>query len=153
MRFDFSDEVQGKWFDFFESKENEDGTTTFLDPKEGDGKVCFRRPPPDVLEGIYSQTRKNVEKIVRDPVSKAMVRIKDYDQTSEQKAREMELFWDYSIQDWEGINDAAGNPAQCTTENKNKVMTRSIRFIRFAGQCMKLLSEVESITAEDSGKN
>ena len=154
MRFDVSGEVPGEWFKFFRSEIKEDGGTNYLEPEADAGRVCLRIASPEVIESIQSQTRKKNAEFVRNPNTRAMEIIQQEVQTPEQKRKEMEMFWDHAIKDWdENIQDKNGTPIPCTAGNKLELLDKSARFTRFAVRCLEIINEVEAGKAEDEIKN
>jgi len=155
MRFDLSDDAnKGKWFDYFDSEVKEDGSKVYLDPVPGMGRVCFRKPDRAAMEKIRAETKTIRERIVHNKDRRAMEIIQQEVQTPEQKRKEMEMFWDHAIKEWdENIQDKNGTPIPCTTENKLELLDKSPRFTRFAVRCLEIINEVEAGQAEDEIKN
>ncbi len=139
MQFEL-DTGKGESFQFFRSEQDDDGNVKYFDPDPAEPcRVVLRLADPDVLEGIYKQTRTKVVERVLNPKSKAMERLKDFDQTDEQVKLERQLIWDHAIVSWEGVLDAKGVVVECTTENKMKMMNIPL-FARFISRCLSLIS-------------
>lgn len=63
------------------------------------------------------------------------------------------LLWDHAIVEWEGLEDEEGNPIECTTENKVKLMQENIGFALFVGQCMERVIEDQAKLLKDAEGN
>ena len=63
------------------------------------------------------------------------------------------LLWDYTIVGWERLEDDAGNPIECTTENKMKLMLESVPFAAFVGSCINKLNAEYEMLREEAEKN
>jgi predicted transcriptional regulator len=64
-----------------------------------------------------------------------------------------ELFWDHVLVGWENLCDAKGNAIPCTTEAKILLLSKSVKFAAFVGECLKTLNESEAQEAEANAKN
>ena len=153
MRFDLSGETQGVWFKFFNSEMGENGELTYLDPKEGAGEVCIRAMDSDLARELEARTSKTVEKFVLNPKTRAMERVQYKEQTPDQKREENDGTWDYVIQDWRGILDMNGDEIPCTSENKKRIMKKSLQFLWFVARCIQLVTRSNVDTAEGAEKN
>lgn len=109
----------GIWFKFDES-----------DPKSGE----------IALRPLNSERRKEIRK-------KAIKKRVEYKHGQRFPVEEpdddlfSELVWDYSIVDWSGLVDDAGNEIPCTLENKVFLMRKHIGFARFVSAKLEELSD------------
>jgi hypothetical protein len=131
--FDFEKESQtGVWFDL-----------------AGGGRVKLRTPGFSEWRKIRAATVHRepfVHMIDGKPV------VLNREQIDEDSLLEMQ--WDESIIEWEGIFDGNGNEIPCTKEMKTALMTmRSPIFRDFYAEKMKTLMDAEEAAVEASEKN
>lgn len=151
MIFDLDKINDGEWFPFFESRINEKGEVEYDEPKEGAGRVCIR----DFSTIIEQQVgkRKKKSEFVLNPVTRSMERVTYFeDYPEEQKQRDNDDVWDYTITAWEGFYDKNGDVIECTRENKIKLMKLPV-FDRFVGRCLQMLSNSRVLIKEEAEKN
>jgi hypothetical protein len=123
---------------------------------EGGGKVQLRTVPPNEFRKIQKATvRQKVDfKKVEGTPSRLPYEVIDTDLQNE-------MFWDYAIVSWnefsfkhpETKEQILCTPATCTKENKMLLITQSSKFLKFANDSMKELSEDENKGAEVEEKN
>jgi hypothetical protein len=115
MKFDFKNLNPGVWFEY------EDKSFSV------EVRICAGQD----LERIFKATQKTRVEYKRD--SRFEYLDIDHDKRDE-------MMWDFIIIDWKGIEDGAGKPLPCTTENKVALMKGSVLFTNFIGECVELLS-------------
>ena len=127
MKVDLENLNPGAWFDL-----------------PGGGRVCVRKAPPAVTKSIEKKTTK------RKVEYKRGARYEVFN-TDEDMADRM--LWDYLIVDWEGINTPAGDPIECTTENKVALMGGSVDFGNAVAEALETLGQEEREREEAQEKN
>lgn len=131
MKFDLENLNPGVFFPFDEFE------------NAGDG-VEIRLASAEIMEIINKKcTKKRVE----------FRRGQRYEVIEEDEKKRSNMLWDYVILNWKGLEDQEGNPIECTTENKIKLMRGSVKFSGFIGDCIEKLSESSSNLKEESEKN
>jgi hypothetical protein len=123
---------------------------------EGGGKVQFRTVPPAEFRKIQKATVHH--KVDFKKVEGTPARL-EYVKTDEDLQNEM--FWDYAIVSWDEFAfkhpetkaQILCTPETCTKENKMLLITMSSKFVKFANDSMKELSEDESKEAVAETKN
>ena len=119
--FSIKDPNPGIWFKF-----NED------DPESGEIKIRV----------LNSAQRNKVQKTcVKNKTEYKHGQRFEYTETKDDKFSEM--LWDYSIVEWNSLEDDEGSTIECTTENKVFLMQNNVGFAQFVSQCMEMLSEDE----------
>lgn len=152
MEFDL-DRSAGERFQFFRSVQDDDGEIVYSLPKEDEPCwVTLRLADPDFLAGVHAKTRTPVTVNALHTKSRAMVRIKDFDQTPEQEKLESELIWDHAIMGWEGVLDKDGKVVECNSKNKTRMMRVPI-FARFVGKCMTMITGAAEEVVKEQRKN
>jgi len=130
MKFDLDNLNPGVFFPFEDDDEN--------------GGVEIRVANAGSMEIINKETtKKKVEWRKNQRV--------EYDIVDEDKRSSM--LWDYVIVGWKNINDSDGDPIECTTENKIKLMKESPQFSMFVGSCIETLSDEAETRSEELEKN
>ena len=123
---------------------------------DGGGRVQFRIVPPAVFREIQKKTVKIKE--IFKKVEGTPAHFKDENVNVD---LQNELFWDAAIVSWDDFSFRHPetkkvincNPETCTKENKLLLVTRSSKFITFANESLKALTEDESKEAEAEAKN
>lgn len=111
----------------------------------GDGtRLTIRLCNGAALDEIYSATTNKRE------VWKRGVRSVDVEVD---EARRSELIWDYSIMDWDGIEDEHGKAIPCNAENKATLMRESLVFARLVNGLLDRLIEQTDAAAQALEKN
>lgn len=152
MKFEL-DQDKGETFQYFKSEILEDGETKFYDPEPDEPcRVTLKLADPDFIEGVHAETRKTIIDRALNPKTHSMERIKDFEQTLEQKRKERELIWGNAILGWEGVLDVNGKVVECNQENKMRMMNIPV-FARFIGRCLQLISGEASEKAGIQRKN
>jgi len=142
---------RGDWFTFCESRINEKGEVIFDDPKPDAGRVCIRSIAP-ILEEIQAGKKRKYEFILNSS-TRSMERVGYFEEdTPETRKKEWGDVWDYAITDIENFFDQAGNPIECTRENKIKLMKVPV-FDRFVARCLQVIAGAGVKIAEASEKN
>ncbi len=120
-KFSLTDPNPGVWFKFDDS-----------DP--GSGEIRIR-----VLNALK-----------REEIQKACVKTRDiykqgqrYVTSDTNDALFSEMLWDYSIVEWNGLEDDAGIPLPCDTETKVKLMRENVGFSLFVSRCLEKLNDEE----------
>jgi len=124
----FKIENEGTWFSFEE--DNPDS-----------GKICLRIIPADEYDRILELTIKHPSKIKRGEVKT------EIDDDLARKLR-----WDYQIVDWSDTF-IEGEPAECSIDNKEKLMKRNAWFRFFVNEHLNILSEASIEITEARLKN
>jgi hypothetical protein len=115
---------------------------------DGGGRVQLRSIDVDDWKAIRKQTvRKKVDFKKVDGTPGRF----EYEEVNEDLQNE--LFWDKVIVSWENFLDGKGVSIPCTKENKILLMSRSAKFAKFVGECLKQIAEDEGIQAEQAEKN
>lgn len=115
---------------------------------DGGGRVQLRIMPSDVLRNIRKQTtRKKVDYKNVDGI------VGRFEYTEFNEDLDNLLFWDYVIVAWENLLDANNQPIPCTPENKVLLMSRSVKFGEYIGECLKKLNEDAKLRTETLQKN
>ena len=116
MKFDLDDLNPGVFFQF----------------KDGDeGGITIRLANAEILDIINKKcTKKRYE----------FRRGQRHEIIDEDSALRSKMLWDYVIVDWKGVHDGLGGDIECTTENKEILMKKSIIFSTFVGNCVEELS-------------
>lgn len=139
MKFELSLD-KGEWFPFFKSQLLEDGDIKYSDPEPDEPcRIKLRLADSEFIEAMQKETRKEVVERVLNPKTRQMERLKDFDQTPEQRRQEREMIWDYAIMDWEGVLDVNGTVVECNLTNKMRMMNVPI-FARCVSRCLQLIS-------------
>jgi len=112
---------------------------------EGGGKIWLRVCAGDDLRDIRKQTVSKKKEYKRMDGTIQRITWEDTDETLQSK-----LIWDFCIVNWENLfSDAKKTiPIPCTTENKLKLMGRSLVFSNFVGESLKTLRGV--VEAEEA---
>lgn len=111
---------------------------------DGGGQICVRICAGEDLRAIR---RKTVKKRVEYKNGGRFI-VEDTNEDLEN-----ELLWDFCIVDWKNLFDAKGNEIPCTTENKVRLMGKSIQFSKFIRDCIDKLTEFDREVAEAESKN
>lgn len=152
--FDLDGGSKGAWFPFVGSKitdqldEKGNPVIEYFEPEKDAGRVQVSLLDAEILDEIYSKTRKPRIDFVKNPDSRKMERVDSFTQTAKQKREEFDLTWDAAIKDWKGILDKSGKEIPCTYENKLKMMKIPV-FARFITKCLDDLNKEK----ENSEKN
>lgn len=136
MIFDLEEKKSGAWFEL---------------PEGRAGKVKVRRCTGEDLQSIINQTSKKSVEYKRIEGKAERFAVVDEDLNKRQ-----EMFWDFAIEEWEGILDKNSNPIPCDYEHKNLMIRRVVKpfnFAEFIGQCLKKLEEDEAAEAAALEKN
>lgn len=115
---EFSLQNKGTWFFFDEEDETKGG-------------VCLRIITPAEVEKIERICTKK-----RDVIKKGV----HYEKVDTDEKQYSRLLWDYCIIDWKEVN-VDGNPLECTTENKTKLITGDPGFSTFIIKKMEKLQD------------
>lgn len=111
---------------------NNPGTWFLFDEARPElGRVCVRLCNGGALEEIDAKTV-TMEAEYRKGQRYQYPKVDD--------KRRSELVWDYSIVDWEGVEDEQGTPIPCTKDNKALLMRNSMEFAVFVGDCLEKLN-------------
>jgi hypothetical protein len=142
MNFDFDKQETGDWFTYFRSYVDKDtGDVVYLEPEPDAAEFCIRLMTPFFTERM--KQRKKEHKMVLNPSTRQMERVSYFvDQTPEEVEQENLDAWDYAITDWRNVNDAKGQPVECTPENKIK-MSKVPEFIRFVNRVFQILAGLD----------
>ena len=130
-KFSLKDPNPGVWFVFDEN-----------DPKSG--RICIRvmnSAKGLEIDKATSKKRTEYRQGQRFEVS-------DIDDK-----KRSQLFWDYVIVDWERLEDDDGNPIECTSENKYKLMLENVGFASYVGACIAKMNENYEAQRESVEKN
>jgi hypothetical protein len=115
---------------------------------EGGGRVQLRTLNADGWKAIRKQT---VNKKVEFKRVGGKAERFEFEEVNDDLQNE--LFWDHIIMTWENFIDGQGKEIPCTKENKLLLMTRSAKFSKFVADSLKMLSDSEAATAEQTEKN
>jgi len=149
--FDLNKLGGGEWFPWQDSKIGEDGEIEWGEPSL-DERICFKQITADRFREIRDKYKgKKVNVPVKNPQTRQMEIVVQYEQTLEQEREERRAFWDETIVDWE-IKTPIGEAIPCTTDNKYKLITEEPRFIRFANKCLSVLTQVTEAEAKAAEK-
>jgi hypothetical protein len=154
MSFDIDKIGSGEWFPFMDSKISENGEVEWLpvDPECGE-KVCFRQLGPDRYREIHDKYKGKKTNIpVKDPDTREMKVVGQYEQTPAQEKGERMECWDEQIVDW-NITTPDGKAIPCTAENKYKLIVGEPRFLRYANKCIHMMSGVKADEEKEKIKN
>ncbi len=106
---------------------------SLTDPNPG---VWFKFDEDDATSGEIRIRVLNALK--REEIQKACVKTKDiykngqrYVTSDTNDALFSEMLWDYSIVEWNGLEDDVGNALVCNTETKVKLMRENVGFSLF----------------------
>ena len=115
---------------------------------EGGGRVQIRTMTAGAMKAIRKvAVKKHVEyKRIEGKAERFEVEDVNEDLHSE-------LFWDHVLVGWENLCDAKGNAIPCTTGAKILLVSKSVKFAAFVGECLKTLNESEAQEAEANAKN
>jgi hypothetical protein len=144
---------QGDWFQFFDSRPDQQTGEIIYDPPSEDSKeeFCIRVMGPFWEEHIAA--RKKGSKIVPHPQTRQMVRVAySEDLTPEQEKKERDDAWDYAIVGWKNLKGPDGKDIPCTRDNKLK-MIKIPKFMRFVQRCFQILDGEVADTREAAAKN
>lgn len=120
------------------------GTWFHFDPaNETLGGVCLKTITPEELRRIEQMTVRHRKKIKRGIA---------YDDPEVNEKLADELRWDFCIVGWKEIS-IGGQPAECTKENKLKLMNGSEDFRKFIGSSLETLNETNRTLEEARAKN
>ena len=64
-----------------------------------------------------------------------------------------EMLWDYSIMEWNRLEDDDGKPIVCDTDMKVFLMQNNIGFAQFVSRCLELITEEEESRVATIEKN
>ena len=139
-----SEESKGVVFDLDELNPG-----TAFDMKGG-GKVWLRVCAGDDLRDIRKKTVK--KKVEYRKVDGIMQRISFEDVDDDLQSQ---MVWDFCIVKWENFfaDEAKSVPIPCNTENKLKLMGRSLVFSKFVGECLQTLRGTLELENEIVEKN
>jgi hypothetical protein len=123
---------------------------------DGGGKVQFRTITQSEWRSIQKQTVKR--KVDYKKVDGTPGRF-EYDEINSELQNE--LFWDASIVSWDGFSFKhpetkaviTCTPESCTRENKLLLVLNSKKFLSFANEAIKELSDDETAQAKAAEKN
>ena len=118
----------------------------FDDDKPKDGSVLLRVCAGNDLDNIAKRCSKK-----QPPEYKRGNRFVIPDKVNEKKYNEM--LWDFILVDWKNIVDEKGKAIECKLENKVKLMTHSVVFAAFIGDCLEKLNEDVAGYQEELEKN
>ena len=146
------DETQGDWFEFFESRIDQNtGDIIYDDPIPGGGQVCIRDSREFWQERLAK--RKKSHTFVLNKATRAMERVEYYEEmTAEDDQREREDSFDYVIVDFKNFYDRNKKVIECTRENKLKLVTIPM-FDRFIARCIVMQQEAKGKHTEALEKN
>jgi hypothetical protein len=115
---------------------------------DGGGRIQLKTISADAFKSIQKQTTKH--KVDFKKVEGTPARL-EYDEVNTELQNE--LFWDTVIVAWEDFFDRDEKPIVCNKENKILLMTKSAKFVKFVTDSLKVLSEDETLQAEQTEKN
>jgi hypothetical protein len=158
MSFDLEKIGVGEWFPYQDSVIDDKGEIEWRPVEyDEDGKpiesVCFRQVDPDehrVIRDKYKGKKINIP--VKDPDTRQMGIVPQYEQTPEQEKAERMEFWDKTIVDWD-LKDPKGQPIPCTAENKYKLFKGHMPFLRFCNRSLQILSNAKVEGEKAAEKN
>ena len=130
-KFSVKDPNPGVWFKFDEN-----------DPDSGEIRIRV----------INSSKRQEIQKAC----NKKRVEYKHGQRFEVQDTNEnlfSEMLWDYSIMEWNALEDDDGKPIVCDTEMKVFLMQNNIGFAQFVGRCLEILNEEEESRVATIEKN
>lgn len=136
MRLEGKDLNPGVWFDIPNDPES--------------ARVRLRVLDMDANKQIRSQTvAKGV--VYKQLGRRQQVHRIEFDEIKDEDKRG-ELLWDFCIVDWENIfwDDKL---LPCNTENKLKLMNKSVEFATFIANCIEKLAEYEENQVKEAEKN
>jgi hypothetical protein len=147
---DSSDE--GTWFQYQESRFDQEKGKFVFDPPNSDAKVQVRRA--DKLQVEQIAKRKRVREIVLNPKTRRMESVSYIaDATVEEEQKEIDDLFDYAITGLEGFkNKRTGEVIECNRKNKIALM-KVPAFDRFLGRCFRILGGIEEEEKEEEEKN
>lgn len=155
IEFNFIDSHEGIWFSYRKSKVElgNDGTerTVWEEPVE-DAKFLIRSIEPFIEEKLKKEDLNRKTEFVPNKITKEMQRVSYVpEKTFEERLKETEEMYIWSILDWEGIG-TKGELLQVSIENKRQ-LSRNSEFCRFFDRCQRELKEEASSYKEESEKN
>lgn len=115
---------------------------------EGGGVVYLRVCAGDDLRDIRKKTVKKQKEYKKIDGNLQRLTFEEVDDDLQSQ-----MIWDFCIVKWENFFDAAGNPIPCTTENKLKLMGRSLTFSKFVGECLTTIRGTLETEEEAVEKN
>jgi len=117
---------------------------------EGGGIIYLRVCAGDDLREIRKKSVKKNKEYKR--VDGNLQRL-TYEEVDEDL--QSQLIWDFCIVNWENLfSDAEKTkPIPCTSENKQKLMGKSLVFSKFVGESLQTLRGEEEVKAEEVEKN
>jgi hypothetical protein len=123
-KFSLKDPNPGTWFSFNEA-----------DPESG--KICIRVMNAAKMQEITKATTKKRTEYKQG---------QRFEVAEVLEEKRSQMLWDYSIADWERLEDDDGKPIPCTAENKAKLMLENIGFSSFVSACIsKLNADIDAI--------
>lgn len=130
-KFSLKDPNPGVWFLFDENDPNS-------------GRICIR-----VLNAIKGQEiAKATTKKRTEYKSGQRFEVSEVDED-----KRSQMLWEYTIVDWERLEDDEGKLIPCNLENKSKLMLENIGFSLFVGSCIGKLNEEYEMQRETIEKN
>ena len=76
-----------------------------------------------------------------------------YEETVYNEAKKEEMYADYSIVEWTGVDGDDDKPLKCTSENKAKIMNEHPQLMTFIMDCIDSISELQETKDKESEKN
>lgn len=133
MQFNLEDLNPGTWF--------------LIDEKNPDqGRICLR-----LLNG---KARKEIDKetVTKDYKFHPQTHQR-YEDVQVDEGLNDRMLWDYSIVDWDGIEDNDGQPIPCTADNKIALIHGSPLFMGIMLDCQARLIEAMALKEKETEKN
>lgn len=117
---------------------------------EGGAIVYLRVCAGDDLKDIRKKTVKKAKEYKRIDGNLQRLTFEDVDEELQSQ-----LIWDFCIVNWENLysDKEKTKPIPCTTENKLKLMGKSLVFSKFVGESLQTLRGDEEVKAEEVEKN
>jgi hypothetical protein len=111
-----------------------------LNPEKPElGRLCLRPASAEFLDELHKKhTKKKTVYRRHQPA---------VEEVTDEAAYKRDL-WDYSIVDWEGIQDQDGEDIPCTTEWKARLIMESPLFLRYYSRCLARVEELMEERAE-----
>lgn len=135
--------------------ENLNPGTWFYFDKESpeDGGVCIRVISNEMMREIQKATQVWKSEVKQIGRGRPAQRFEGWQPVENAADIEFEMTWDYCIVDWKGVIDMNGTEIPCTKENKVKLMSGSVKFSTFIGECIRKLNEAAGLYEEEEAKN
>ncbi len=130
-KFSLKDPNPGVWFLFDENDPNS-------------GRICIRVVNASKAQEITKATTKKRTEYKQGQ----RFEISDIDEE-----KRSQMLWDYTIVDWERLEDDDGKPIECTAKNKSNLMLDNVGFALFIGACISKLNSEYDAQREAIEKN